>query len=56
MGTFSPRRAALIMVGLCVALTGMALASGIYLASRRSAVTAHNVTEVPRPPAEHLTV
>jgi PiT family inorganic phosphate transporter len=39
-----------------VALTGMALASGIYLASRQSAVTAHNVTEVPRPPAEHLTV
>ncbi|HKQ43236.1 MAG TPA: inorganic phosphate transporter, partial [Pseudonocardia sp.] len=39
-----------------VALSGMALASGIYLASRRSAVTAHNVTEVPRPPAEHLTV
>jgi PiT family inorganic phosphate transporter len=39
-----------------VALSGMALASGIYLASRRSAVTAQNVTEVPRPPAEHLTV
>jgi PiT family inorganic phosphate transporter len=41
---------------LVVALSGMALASGIYLASRRNAVTAHNVTEVPHPPAEHLTV
>jgi len=41
---------------LVVAVSGVALASGIYLASRRSAVTAHNVTEVPHPAAEHLTV
>ena len=41
---------------LVVALSGVALASGIYLASRRSAVTADNVTEVPHPAAEHLTV
>ncbi len=41
---------------LVVALSGVALASGIYLASRRSAVTADNVTEVPHPAAEHLAV
>jgi len=41
---------------LVVALSGVALASGIYLASRRSAVTADNVTEVPQPAAVHLTV
>jgi len=41
---------------LVVAVSGVALASGIYLASRRSAVTADNVTEVPHPAAEHLTV
>ena len=41
---------------LVVALSGVAVASGIYLASRRNAVTADNVTEVPHPAAEHLTV
>jgi inorganic phosphate transporter, PiT family len=41
---------------LVVALSGIALASGIYVASRRNAVTARNVTEVPHPPAERITV
>jgi PiT family inorganic phosphate transporter len=33
-----------------VAVSGLALASGIYLASRRSAVTARNVNDLPQPP------
>ena len=33
---------------IVVALSGVALASGIYLASRRNAVTAANVNDVPR--------
>jgi len=38
-------------VGLViVAVSGLALGSGIYLASRRSAVTARNVNDLPRPP------
>jgi PiT family inorganic phosphate transporter len=35
---------------IVVAVTGLALASGIYVASRRSPVTAANVNDVPRPP------
>jgi PiT family inorganic phosphate transporter len=38
-----------------VALTGIALSSGIYLASRRDAVTAANVNDRPRPAAADLT-
>ena len=36
---------------IVVAVTGIALASGIYVASRRNAVTAANVNDLPRPPA-----
>jgi inorganic phosphate transporter, PiT family len=36
---------------IVVALTGMALASGIYAASRRNVVNAGNVNDLPRPPA-----
>jgi inorganic phosphate transporter, PiT family len=36
---------------IVVAISGVALASGIYVASRRSAVTAANVNDLPRPPA-----
>jgi PiT family inorganic phosphate transporter len=36
---------------IIVAASGIALASGIYVASRRTAVTAANVNDVPRPPA-----
>src|SRR4051812_42776116 len=39
-----------------VAVTGVALASGIYAASRRDAVTAANVNERPRPAAVDVTV
>jgi PiT family inorganic phosphate transporter len=35
---------------IVVAVSGLALASGIYLASRRSAVTARNVNDLPQPP------
>jgi PiT family inorganic phosphate transporter len=37
-----------------VAVTGVAMASGIYAASRRSPVTAANVTDVPRPQVADL--
>jgi PiT family inorganic phosphate transporter len=36
-------------------VTGIALASGIYVASRRTAVTADNVNDVPRPAAVDIT-
>ena len=36
---------------IVVAATGVALASGLYLASRRNAVTAANVNDLPRRPA-----
>jgi PiT family inorganic phosphate transporter len=36
---------------IVVAVTAVALASGIYVASRRNAVTAANVNDVPRPAA-----
>ena len=36
---------------IVVAVTGVALASGLYLASRRNAVTAANVNDLPRRPA-----
>ena len=36
---------------LVVAVTGIALASGIYVASRRTAVTADNVNDLPQPAA-----
>jgi PiT family inorganic phosphate transporter len=39
-----------------VAVTGVALASGIYAASRRDAVTAANVNDRPRPAAVDMTV
>jgi inorganic phosphate transporter, PiT family len=35
---------------IVVAVSGIALASGIYAASRRNAVTAANVNNIPRPP------
>jgi PiT family inorganic phosphate transporter len=37
---------------LVVAVTGIALAAGIYAASRRNAVTAANVNDLPRPAAD----
>jgi inorganic phosphate transporter, PiT family len=39
---------------LVVAVSGVALASGIYVASRRNAVTAANITDIPRPAAADL--
>jgi inorganic phosphate transporter, PiT family len=39
---------------IVVAVSGIALASGIYVASRRSAVTAANVNDVPRPAAADM--
>jgi inorganic phosphate transporter, PiT family len=39
-----------------VAVTGIALASGIYVASRRSAVTAANVNDRPLPAAVDVSV
>jgi len=36
---------------IVVAVSGVALASGIYVASRRNAVTASNVNDLPHPPA-----
>jgi PiT family inorganic phosphate transporter len=39
---------------IVVAVSAIALASGIYAASRRSAVTAANVNDVPRPAAAHM--
>jgi PiT family inorganic phosphate transporter len=39
---------------ILVALGGVALASGIYCAARRSAVTAANVNDVPRPAVADL--
>jgi PiT family inorganic phosphate transporter len=39
---------------IVVAVTGVALASGIYAASRRDAVTADNVNDLPRPAAVDL--
>jgi PiT family inorganic phosphate transporter len=41
---------------IVVAVTGVALASGIYAASRRDAVTADNVNDRPRPVAVDVTV
>ena len=35
---------------LIVAVGGLAIGSGIYVASRRSAFTAANVNDIPRPP------
>jgi PiT family inorganic phosphate transporter len=35
---------------IIVAVGGLATGSGIYLASRRSPITAANVNDVPRPP------
>jgi inorganic phosphate transporter, PiT family len=40
---------------LVVAVTGIALAAGIYVASRRTAVTADNVNDLPRPAAVDIT-
>ena len=37
-----------------VAVTGIALASGLYVASRHNAVTAANVNEIPRPAAADM--
>jgi PiT family inorganic phosphate transporter len=39
---------------IVVAVTGMALASGLYVASRHNAVTAANVNEIPRPAAADM--
>jgi PiT family inorganic phosphate transporter len=39
---------------IVVAVTGIALASGIYVASRRNAVTAANVNDPTGPPAADL--
>src|SRR3954465_10069180 len=39
---------------LVVAVTGVALASGLYLASRRNPVTADNVNDLPQPPAAEV--
>jgi inorganic phosphate transporter, PiT family len=39
---------------IVVAVCAVALASGIYVASRRNAVTAANVNDLPRPPAADL--
>src|SRR3954468_4612842 len=39
---------------IVVAVSGIALASGIYAASRRNAVTATNVNDLPRPPAADM--
>jgi len=39
---------------IVVAVTGVAMASGIYAASRRTPVTAANVNDVPRPPVGDL--
>ena len=39
---------------IVVAVSGLAVASGIYAASRRRAVTAANVNDVPRPPAANI--
>ena len=39
---------------IVVAVSGVALASGIYVASRRNAVDATNVNDVPQPPAADL--
>jgi PiT family inorganic phosphate transporter len=39
-----------------VAVTGIAIASGIYAASRRDAVTATNVNDLPRPAAVGVNV
>jgi PiT family inorganic phosphate transporter len=39
---------------IVVAVSAIALASGIYAASRRSVVTAANVNDVPRPAAAHM--
>src|SRR5205085_2531891 len=39
-----------------VALTGIALALGIHIASRRDPVTADNVNDVPRPATAHVAV
>ena len=49
MGAAASWLAATGTVGvIIVAVTGIALASGIYAASRRNAVTAANVNDVPR--------
>ena len=37
-----------------VAVSGVAVASGIYSASRRTAVTAANVNDLPQPPVADL--
>jgi inorganic phosphate transporter, PiT family len=51
MGAAASWLAATGTVGvIVVAVSGIALASGIYAASRRSAVTAANVNDIPRPP------
>jgi PiT family inorganic phosphate transporter len=39
---------------IVVAVSGLALAAGIYTASRRRAVTATNVNDVPRPSAANI--
>src|SRR3954467_14757123 len=39
---------------IVVAVTGIALASGIYVASRRNAVTAANVNDLPRPATDDV--
>jgi PiT family inorganic phosphate transporter len=39
---------------MVVAISGLASASGVYAASRRSAVTAADVNDLPRPPATHV--
>jgi inorganic phosphate transporter, PiT family len=39
---------------IVVAVTGCALATGIYTASRRNAVTAANVNDPPRPAADDV--
>jgi inorganic phosphate transporter, PiT family len=39
---------------IVVGVSGVALATGIYVASRRNAVTATNVNDLPRPPAADL--
>jgi inorganic phosphate transporter, PiT family len=39
---------------IIVAVGGLAMGSGIYVASRRSAITAANVNDVPRPPVVNI--
>jgi PiT family inorganic phosphate transporter len=41
---------------IVVAVSGVALSAGIYVASRRSSVTASNVNDIPRPPVADVVV